>query len=782
MEVEAIKKKKGRPPEPKVTPDGVTVPYLLSLPFFLIVCALSKSTAKVSGVILMIALLGAVLLCWEKLKTRVTLPLIALTVYVLIDGISTQYAIAGKFALREFLKVISAFSLTVILLTAAPGERRRSARWIASLLESASAIAAVVSIDLLSTHVLSGAVLRVLSLFTSDYTMLSGVEAGVRMTSVYDNPNIFAGCIGIGVLFSLGLALSSDQRGERTAHIIMLYINSLAFVLAFSMGATIAVIVAFIIFLVFERKEWRPAALVLMIAVLAVTLVAAVIISKTSFQEWSGFDPVPMLCMVLGAAALVFLDRLVLQKIADLPLFSGKAVSFTVAGILCLLVVYAVAAWNITGPFTLEAGSTLRRAAYPEAGVYELHTESDRPLSVLIESQNQQETMMHTSTVLYSGDAQGAVFEVPEGALAVYYSFSSQEQTDLQNATYAGSRGGGKIPLDYLLLPGFISNRLQGLLANENAIQRFVFFSDGMKLFCRNPVFGLGIGGFESAVKSVQSFYYETKYVHNQYIQALLETGIIGLICFVGALIVSGAYLWRSLKRRNRSLLLPALAAALVFIAVHGAVEVVFSSFSYLPFAYAIPALIGLDCEDDPLPSVPVRTASLISTCVISAAFAAMVVGNISANRLVANTLTFQSLEQAAKLDRFEWADYLLTYVDQSTGDAADDVVRENAEKYAARLAETASNSAPIILAVYYFRTGDDPQAFAMLEKYVGYVASDERAWNAAFHLLAQCDDGSTSYEAEAGKLYGMMTQWNETNIGTVSLDEASRAYLERNL
>ena len=290
------------------------------------------------------------------------------------------------------------------------------------------------------------------------------------------------------------------------------------------------------------------------------------------------------------------------------------------------------------------------------------------------------------------------------------------------------------------------------------------------------------MGGFENSVKSVQSFYYETKYVHNHYIQALLETGIIGLICFVGMLAVSGVFLWRAYRRKSPSLLLPALTASLVFIAIHGAVEVVFSSFPYLPFAYAVPVLVGLSCDEDAKLPGSVKTISLIGICLISAAFAVMVVGNVWAKRLVNNTMTFHSLEQAAKQDRFEWADYLLTYVDQSTGDEADDEVRAKAEIYAERLAKAESNSTPIILAGYYFRTENNEHAFAMLEKYVDYVASDERCWNAAFHLLAQNDNGDEEYGAEARKLFGMMSEWNAANIGTVALDAESMGYLTQYL
>lgn len=53
----------------------------------------------------------------------------------------------------------------------------------------------------------------------------------------------------------------------------------------------------------------------------------------------------------------------------------------------------------------------------PNAGTYTLNIDADKPLTVMIESQNQAETMMHTSTALYEGTADGADSEVRQKAV-----------------------------------------------------------------------------------------------------------------------------------------------------------------------------------------------------------------------------------------------------------------------------------------------------------------------------------------------------------------------------
>lgn len=770
-------------PEPKTDTlysgkNGISA-AAVGLLLFTVLCLCSASTVKAAGIGLSFCLAGGAFVCFGSLRDRIGIPMLALCLFVVMDGVSAFYAIAGKFALYEFLKVLCALCIVLLLTALAPGRGEKPVRWIGTILEVACAAAALVSVDLLSTHIVSGAVLKALEGVTPDYSGLAGVEAGVRMTSIFANPNIFAGCAGIGVLLSLGLTLSSKGR-ERILHCALLYVNSLAFVLAFSMGASGAIACAFVAYLLLENRVKRPESLVLMLETLVLTIVAAGTVSMTSFGAWDGVNPIPLACTILGACTLCALDCVAGSRLTKLKVFSGKAALVIVLTVIGAVAVYTVAAWNWTGGVSLSSGGTLRRAAYPEEGTYSLRLEADAPVYVSIESQNRQETMMHTSSSLYNGDSSEAVFTVPEDSLVVYFNFRAPDGAEIDSAGCVNDSGLIKIPLGYRLLPGFIANRIQGLLANENAIQRFVFFADGMKLFERSPVIGLGMGAYENAIKSVQSFYYETKYAHNHYIQALVETGIIGLVLFVGVFAVSAVSVLRARKREIASPLLPALGAALVFMVVHGAVEVVFSAYAYLPFAFGVFALINLSCGDCFRLGKRVKNVSLVCICVFAGVYGVLTSLNVRAMQLVASESTFQSLEEAAKQDKFEWADYLLTYVDSSTGPEANDEVRKKAEVYAARLAEVESNSVPYFLADYYFKTDKTDDAFTMLERYVGYVSSDSEAWNSAFHMLEQYERSGEGYRAGVVRIVEMLGRWTAENMGEITLDDTALAFVGR--
>ena len=409
---------------------------------------------------------------------------------------------------------------------------------------------------------------------------------------------------------------------------------------------------------------------------------------------------------------------------------------------------------------------------------------ADGAVSVTLESQNREETMMHTSTVLYSGPADGAEVEVPEDSLVVYAAFSADAPVTLARAALEGSGGTVEFSLDYLLLPDFIANRLQGLRANQNAIQRIVFFEDGLKLFRKSPIFGSGIGAFQNGVASVQSFHYETKYAHNHYIETLVETGVVGLLLFAGVLVTSLIAVIRSRRRPASDPLTATLGGALIFMAGHAAVEIVFSAYAYVPMAFGVFGLIALCCgQTMPLSALKegAHRVMLWGLAALLLAYTVLLGCNAYARALVYREQSFDSLERAAALDRFEWADYALSYVVNSTrgGDLPEEV-SQKAARYAQRLQKQASNTIPLYLARYYFEQGDAVQAFAMLEQYTDYVAADPESWQQSFQLLMEYGQDDPACREYAAALYRKMLAWNEAHMGTLSLPEGAMQWLEQ--
>lgn len=760
----------------KIEPKKVILLILGIVVYFAIICLSSAATAKTVSILTLICAVIVMFIKVDTIKNRLSLPFIALTLWVAMNGISTFYAVSGKFALKGFVLLLTSFSIVIFVLAFANGEKKKLGRGFASILGGVSAFAGLVSIDFLSTHIISTPILSLLGIFTQDYTNISPVEEGIRMLSIFQNPNVFAGCMGIGVFISLGLAISSKDTYEHIYNVICLFLNAFAFLLVFSMGASAMIMLGFIVYLILDRN--RGSSLVLMVETFILSLIAAFAVSATSFTAWTEPRPVPLICAVAGSIVLCLLDKFIGQKISEKLQKHIKLVPIIIVAIFVCLGVFAVVAMNVTGSATLNIGETLRRSAYPDAGTYTLSVKSDVPVNVTIESQNKEDTMMHTNTVIYQGVADGAVFEVPEDSIVIYANFSSDANVTIEEAVFSDNSNTYSFPLKYKLLPEFISNRLQGLWANQNAIQRTVFFEDGMKLFKRSPIIGLGMGAYENAIISVQEFFYETKYAHNHYIQSLVEIGVIGLILFVGVLGTSAVAVIQTRRKpeAESNPLTAALGGALVFMAGHAAVEVVFSMYSYLPMAFGVFALILLCCGDTlylKKLSEDIKKTIVIIIAILMAVYGVLILGNMYARYKVDTELKFDSLVTAIKLDRFEWADHMVSYVYSAIDlDSSYTDIQYQANKYAEKLESVDSNTIPSILAQYYFSKNKPEDGFRMIEKYVKYTIADSENWEEAFSIMLAYYDESQQYIDGMQNIYNILKQWNSENMGQITLSE----------
>lgn len=751
--------------------------------YFSIICLSSITTAKMVALIASICAVVTLIFKIKVIKNRLSVPFIAITLWIIMNGISTFYAVSGKFAIRSFVLLLTSFSIIIFILGFANGQKKKLGRGFASILGGTSAFIGLVSIDFLSTRIISTPVLAFLGIFTDDYANMNAVEEGIRMLSILQNPNVFAGCMGIGIFISLGLAVSSEKMYERTYNVVCLFLNAMAFLLAFSMGASGMILLGFIAYLILDRN--RGSSLVLMVETLILSVLSAFTVSATSFTAWTEPRPVPLICAIVGCIVICLLDKFLGQKVAEKLQKHIKLIPIIIVAMFVLLGVFAVVAMNVTGAATLNAGETLRRSQYPDAGTYTLSVKSDVPVNVTIESQNKEDTMMHTNTVIYQGVADGAVFEVPEDSIVIYANFSSQSNVTIEEAVLSGDAGSYSFPLKYKLLPDFIANRIQGLLANQNAIQRTVFFEDGMKLFKRSPIIGLGMGAYENGVISIQEFFYETKYAHNHYIQSLVEVGVIGLVLFVGVLGTSAVAViqTRCKPEEQGNPLTAALGGALVFMAGHAAVEVVFSMYCYLPMAFGIFGLIALCCGDTIMikkMNDNIKKTIIISLAALIAIYTLLLAGNMYARYKVDTVPKFDTLEFALKIDCFEWADHMVSYVYSAMDiDDSHPEIHSKALEYAKKLEDLDSNSAPSVLAQYYFLRNMPEDGFRMIEKYVTYTISNSENWEEAFKIMMMYFDGSEQYIDGMRDIYNILKQWNSKNMGQIVLSDMINTFIE---
>lgn len=108
------------------------------------------------------------------------------------------------------------------------------------------------------------------------------------------------------------------------------------------------------------------------------------------------------------------------------------------------------------------------------------------------------------------------------------------------------------VPQEYKYIPENIVTRILGISSSDNSLQaRLIFSKDALKLAKKGPILGSGGSSWITSYRSVQSYPYWSKQVHNHFLQVLVEIGMLGLLLFLGVLVSLG-YKYIIFKRSDR--------------------------------------------------------------------------------------------------------------------------------------------------------------------------------------------------------------------------------------
>ena len=180
----------------------------------------------------------------------------------------------GELPVELFTPLIKTVGIALLSRTGSDLCRDAGEGAIASVLETAGALASLVSIDMVSTQLLYK-LLNGLTAPLGAPVMLENVLQEQRLKTIFENPNVFAGCAGVAILLALGLAVNTDDKKARCLHMTCLLLNSTAFLLAVSRGAMGAIAAAFLVYLLLERGQRRAVSFVLMVETLVLSGAAA---------------------------------------------------------------------------------------------------------------------------------------------------------------------------------------------------------------------------------------------------------------------------------------------------------------------------------------------------------------------------------------------------------------------------------------------------------------------------------------------------------------------------
>lgn len=695
------------------------------------------------------AIAMVVLFARSDLKRLWNLPSVLLLGYVAYTAVSAFWSFAGKFVLNQYVKLFPAAVVFAALVLRGRAEKTFVRRVMAVIADSA-ALFALMSVEGTSTGVLYRFLYDVLDVDLSMYF------AGTRMYGAFGNPNVEASVFAIGVFFSLALLTDAEDRRERVLRAVTLTFSAFGFVLAFSMGAIACFAVAVIVYLIAAGKR-RGEALSLMVFAAVPTLLFAFAASRF-FRSPGVLKLLPLLLMLLNAAVVALLDQKAAERFGKVLAAREKALYGALFAVAALIVLYIVLAMRLSAPYTF--GGSLSRTTPGAPGEHTLQIVADAPVEVSIDTVNSVQALAGGSDTIYTGSAADATFTVPADSRELRFTFTADAGATLRSAKIDGKT---PLMLRYRLLPNFIAARLQGTLTtNSSVLLRVMLWRDGLRFWRFAPVFGHGLGSFEAGISRVQDFHYETKYVHNHYIQVLLEGGVIAFALFFGALAALAAALWkrrRALREGPFAALYAAFAAEFVMNALQMLWDISMTNIVFLCQTYAFYALLVLLCAE-PLgakhgaaepddtarrrkkgPAKGAVRPGVRLACLLFPVFVtATMMGNIASNLLLnvlpdTLELYLSNLALASKIDLYEHNDARLNYCLQvGQYDAWSYLPQANA--YAEKLSRLTSNSVHYYLIEFYINSKQYEKAVEMPLLSAVYAASDEDMWNMVTLLL----------------------------------------------
>lgn len=756
-------------------------------------------------IVLIFAGLAAAMLFFWDLKPMWNIGTLLLAGYVVYSGIGMFWAMSGKFFLREYSKlaVAAAFFLFVLL---KPKFDRAFVRHCLTVIAALSAIFAFVSVEAAGNGLFAKLIHAIPAM---DWSQMGFTN---RLNGIFSNSNIEASIYALGMLSGFACMAEAETSRQRMVHMALCACSAFAFLLCISVGAMICFIPAVLVYLLAAGRQRVPALLRMFFVAIPTAIFGA--ISVPCYLRGGALGIVPVLLLVADMVVAVVLESRLTQRLSGLLDRHTKAPLIAMLVVIILVVGYLVAALNLHGAYTFsEEGGEFSRSIAIAPGEHTLTVEADGEVLVRIESLNRQQILEGGTDVLYSGLADGAGFTMPAQSELCKFSFISGEGVKLSSVMVDDET---VVPLNYTLLSDFIAARIQGAWSSRSFVVRAALWDYGMRLFRLSPVIGNGYGAFETGLSRVEDFYYESKYVHNHYIQVLLEGGVIGFILYVAALLSMAGLL---LKKRSFSAdetygwVFPALASVFVMMAAVTCWDISLSREIFLCMVYVYFALIirllstRLPVKTQEIAAAPKKKKETVQNkqsgvvlhlvcALVPVLFLLTIAGNMVAQNLIyrevgSNDQFFTNLETAIQLDRFEYNDEKLSYVFGvkdlvEKGEVEASEYFDTANAYAEELMQVQSNTIPRYLQQYYASTGQYDKMLAAAMNSTCYSAADNDTWNGTINTLwtyfVTAPDGLLTHMelTPALKEYcDALQHRNDTAIQPVALNEVPQKMYE---
>ena len=681
-----------------------------------------------------LVLLAAALLCaigktpLARLRAHASLPALGLVALAVILGGAAIWSDFGGYAVGELNKFLAAFSLCAILLS------RFEKRHVRGLLWGFATVSAAIGLICVDSGI-NGPLFRgfngLTNLFGADYASVIGVGGISRVNGIYNDANVSACILALGLLLSLWLLHRETASRGRLWASMLVGVNGMAFFLSMSRGAILCFAISLLVWLFAEKKERR---MELFLRCFLSALVILVLSMPAMPALFAGSLLATALTLLSGVAVF-FVDGCAARRLAEKLSGRGRMAAVVAVILVAAAGLYAVVGAHFTRPYTFDSdGETLYRIVYPAPGSeLELTGDWSEGIELEIQFQTMLDQLNDDADRLYTGPLESVHFTIPQEEGRLRLIFHGTAGAELRAVELSD---GTSVALDYPLLPEFVSDRMQDSLLHSNSFfLRLQYLKDGWKLFTQSPLIGHGLGSTEGLLTSVQPFFYQSLYVHNHLLQMMDDAGLLGLAALLVLLGGVLLLLWKALKR-DGSGLAAVLLACFVMLNLHSLMEINFSVRGFVCFIYPL-LLLPVLLWAKPLEGRKARSAGLVlaaSVWAVSGVLGGLLVSHRMVQKATLETpdvyVFLDTLESLVARDVFDHEQNQLNFIGTAL-QLNDPMYNGTLLKYAQELEESGTYPACSGVARYfYLPQGDLEGMFAASRRAIAQEASAADAWN----------------------------------------------------
>lgn len=767
------------------TPKDTVMVVLYSV---LLLLAMTVQTGTVSMILCVLAFLSLLgKKPMSRFGQRLSVPVLGLLGFAVVYGAAAVYTPFGTSGMKEFYKLLAAFSLAVILLARFERKHVPGLLWGGA---SVSAVIALISLDMSCGQTMFGPFNALMNALGTDYTSALPEYLSARVNGLYNDANVTACLFSLSLFAALYLLKDSTCIWRRLAASLLAGVNAVNLLLTGSRGALICFAAACLVWLVAERMNRVGLFLLLVETALAMVVAAA----PASSMVARGEETAVMLCLLSGLILFV-LDVLAGRRLEPVLSAHRKAALAAVGAVAVICAAYGVAAMTVKGPYTFDSTGQAARQVEIPAGTYTLTAPLDENVRVTLVGQTAYEKLRDQYETLYDSISGETEFTVPEDLVMTRWQLYAPDGTVLEAVELSD---GQRFQLGYPLLPTFIADRL--LLGMGSSFDlRVEFDKDAWKIFSTAPLLGHGLGSTENLGRSVQSFQYESKYAHNHLLQAMADTGIVGTV-FALCFVLGSAWLCLQAVRKEKDSLAAALLASWVMMNLHSLMEINFSVRGFKCFAYVLLTLPVLLYARPLLAGETAKTRKQANTVGILVTVGYALYLAVFGGLLESTRMTDRKAENFQTSNVYEYLDFLRGCVRGNVFDhdsyqrsyvanavqLNDRAYNGDLMKYVKQLRSSGTYENDSALARYYYLPRQEwSELFACSLEGIHQVRSSPDGWNLQMDfyreevLPAMGADNVSAFVDGVLALGDALDAMNaEGRLETVALNETNQAFL----